>query len=207
MERILYLYTPESMADWEPGYITAELKSGRFLKEGISFRLVLCGKDLSPVSTMGGIPLKPEISIFDIHPGSGNVLILPGSDFWLDDSLTESIHCIRQLLQSDLVIGAICGATMGLASHGLLDTRRHTSNDLQVLKMFCPGYQGEKYYLNEPAVTDGNLITASGLAPVDFAYHIFKKLDVMHESTLTAWYNLHVTRKPEFFYALMESVQ
>jgi hypothetical protein len=28
-------------------------------------------------------------------------------------------------------------------------------------------------------MTDGNLITASGLDLVEFAYHIFKKLDVM----------------------------
>jgi len=75
-----------------------------------------------------------------------------------------------------------------------------------VLKMFCPAYKGEAYYVDEPAVTDDNLITASGLAPVAFAYQVFSRLDVMNPATLEAWYNLSTTRKPEFFFALMQSL-
>ncbi len=63
---------------------------------------------------------------------------------------------------------------MGLARKGLLDSRRHTSNDLEYLKMVCSNYKGEKYYKNEPVVTDGKLITASGIAPLEFALHILK---------------------------------
>jgi hypothetical protein len=55
-------------------------------------------------------------------------------------------------------------------------------------------------------VTDGNLITASGLAPVEFAFHVFKKLGVMTPETLSAWHRLFTTRKAEFFYALMKSL-
>ena len=104
------------------------------------------------------------------------------------------------------MVAAICGATLGLANAGLLDNRPHTSNDLAVLKMFCPGYHGEQAYVNEPAVTDGNLITASGLAPAEFAYQVFRRLDVMLPATLEAWYGLNTTRKPEYFYALMQSL-
>jgi hypothetical protein len=60
--------------------------------------------------------------------------------------------------------------------------------------------------VNEPAVTAGNLITASGLAPVEFAYHVFRKLEVMSPATLDAWYGLFTSRKPDCFYALMESL-
>jgi hypothetical protein len=55
-------------------------------------------------------------------------------------------------------------------------------------------------------VTDGNLITASGLAPVEFAYHIFRSLDVMAPATLEAWHGLFTTLQPEYFYALMRSL-
>jgi hypothetical protein len=72
--------------------------------------------------------------------------------------------------------------------------------------MLCPHYRGDGYYVNEPAVTDGNLITASGLAPVEFAYHVFRKLDVMSPDTLSAGYGLFTSGKPEFFYTLMESL-
>jgi phage tail protein X len=72
--------------------------------------------------------------------------------------------------------------------------------------MFCPHYRGERYYVNEAAVTDNNLITASGLAPVEFAYHVFRRLEAMTPGTIDAWHGLFTTRKPEFFYALMESL-
>ena len=103
-------------------------------------------------------------------------------------------------------MAAICGATFALAQAGLLDHRPHTSNDPAALKMFCPAYKGEKYYINQPAVTDRNLITASGLAPVEFAFHVFRRLDVMSPATLDAWYCLFTTRKPECFYTLMASL-
>jgi hypothetical protein len=38
--------------------------------------------------------------------------------------------------------------------------------------MFCPGYHGDRHYLDEPAVTDGSLVTTSGLVPVEFAVEI-----------------------------------
>jgi hypothetical protein len=72
--------------------------------------------------------------------------------------------------------------------------------------MFCPHYQGGRYYVNEPAVTDDNPITASGLAPAEFAFHVFRKLDVMTPATLSAWHGLFTTRKADFFYSLVESL-
>lgn len=207
MKRIMYLYVPDKMADWEPGYILAELGSGQYCKQGISYHLVLCGCDQNPVTTMGGMVLQPEISINEINPAAGNLLILPGSQAWADPSHIQSIEWVKELLKTDLLIGAICGATMALAQGGALNNRRHTSNDVMVLKMFCPGYTGESYYLDQPAVTDGNLITASGLAPIDFAYQVIKRLDVMQEEILDAWYNLNTTRKPEYYFALMNLVE
>jgi hypothetical protein len=72
--------------------------------------------------------------------------------------------------------------------------------------MFCPHYQCEQFYVNEPAVTDRNLITTGGLVPMEFAFHIFKKLDVMTLAIPAIWHGLFTTWKPEFYYALMESL-
>ena len=205
--RTLYLYTPDKMADWEPGHVLAELRSGRYLRDpGLKYTIVLCGRTMEPITTMGGIRMVPKVLISDIRPVSGDVLILPGADTWLEPSQAPVIAKVRDLLDHVTVVAAICGATLGLANTGLLDKRRHTSNDPAALKMFCPHYRGEGYYVNEPAVTDGNLITASGLAPVEFAFHVFRKLDVMTPATLSAWYGLFTTRKAEFFYALTESL-
>ena len=178
--RTLYLFVTDTLSDWEPGYILAELRSGRYLKDPAQkYNVVLCGRTMEPVTTMGGIRMVPEVLIGDILPVPDDVLVLPGADTWLDPSQEPVIAKVRELLTKGTVIAAICGATLGLANAGLLDNRPHTSNDPAALKMFCPDYRGEHYYVNEPAVTDDNLITASGLAPVEFAYHVFRKLDVM----------------------------
>jgi putative intracellular protease/amidase len=203
----LYLYILDTLADWEIGHVLAEIHSGRYLKDpSMKGKIVLCGRSMGTITTMGGIHLVPEILFQDIRPGPGDVVVLPGADTWLDPDQEPIITRIRNLLDEGILVAAICGATMGLANAGLLDKRPHTSNDLMALRMFCPAYKGEQYYRNEPAVTDGNLITASGLAPVEFAGHLFRKTGVMTPATLDAWYGLFSTRKPEFFYALMESL-
>lgn len=208
MSRIMYLYVPDTMSDWEPGYILAELGSGRFFRDPKTpFSLVLCGGTLDPITTMGGIRLVPDICIQDIQPGPDRLLILPGADTWLDPKQVPVLTTIKRLLQTDITVAAICGATMGLAQAGLLNNRLHTSNDLSALKMFCPDYTGDAYYVDKPAVTDDTLITASGLAPVEFAYQVFKKLGIMQDNTCEAWYHLHTTRKQEYYYQLIDSLR
>jgi len=203
----MYVYIQDTLADWEPGHVLAELHSGRFLKDpALRYNTVLCGRTMDTIVTMGGLRLKPDMLITDIHPGESDLLLLPGADTWLDPVQAPVMAKVREVLASDAVVAAICGATFGLANAGLLDNRPHTSNDLAAVKMFCPHYTGERFYVNEPAVTDGNLITASGMAPVEFAYQVFKRLGVMLPATLEAWYGLYTTKKPEYFYALMQSL-
>ncbi len=113
---------------------------------------------------------------------------------------------INRFLYGGVMVGAICGATMAMADAGMLNSRRHTSNDLQVLRQYCPGYAGVSYYVDEPAVLDGNLVTASGIAPVEFAFQVLKKLGVMRENTLEAWYQLYTTRNADHYYSLAESL-
>ena len=204
----LYLFITDTLADWESGHILAELHSGRYLKDPAQkFTVIPCGLSRDPVTTMGGIRIVPEALIRDIGPGKGDLLLLPGADTWLDPSMEPCLAKVREVLDGGTVVAAICGATLALGNAGMLDNRPHTSNDLMALKMFCPRYRGERFYTGEPAVTDGNLITASGLAPVEFAYHVFRRLDIMRPSSLEAWHGLFATRKPEYFFALMESLR
>ena len=206
--RTLYLYVLDTLADWEPGILMAELCSGRYLREfGMKYRLVTCGRTPSAIRTMGGLKIVPDMLVSDISPADDDVLLLPGADTWLSSDQKPVLAQVRTFLDHGVLVAATCGATLGLASEGLLDNRPHTSNDCSALSMVCPRYQGRAYYRDEPAVTDDNLITASGLAPVDFAYHVLKRLDVMHPSTLEAWYGLFTTRSPAFYFALMQSLQ
>ncbi len=134
-------------------------------------------------------------------------LILPGGSTWTEAIHAPIIRMAEKYLEKGIVVGAICGATIGLAMGGVLDRRAHTSNDLGYLKMVCPSYDGEKYYKQECVVTDGSLITASGIAPLEFTLHILKILEVFSPQTLDSWYNLYKTQEAKYFFELMNSIQ
>jgi hypothetical protein len=55
-------------------------------------------------------------------------------------------------------------------------------------------------------VRDGNLVTASGLAALEFSYEVIRMLGVWRESTAEAWFKLHKTREARWYYALVESM-
>ncbi|RAU93880.1 type 1 glutamine amidotransferase family protein [Paenibacillus sp. YN15] len=208
MNRTVYLYVFDTMSDWEIGYVAAELNSGRYFRQGLApARIITVGIEKTPVTTMGGLKIIPDLTVEECSIKSADALILPGGHTW-----TEAIHLpilkmAEMCVKEGIVVGAICGATFGLAQAGLLDSRWHTSNDLAYLKMMCPSYTGEEYYKAEPAVTDGNLITATGVAPLEFAVHVLKALDVCSPKTVDAWYRLNKTHEPQYFYELMNSIQ
>ena len=208
MNNTVYLYVFDTMSDWEIGYLTAELNTGRYFKKGFEpSKVVTVGNQLTPVTTMGGLKILPDIKLDACNIEKTEALILPGGDTW-----TESIHLpilkfAERCLKKGALVAAICGATMGLAQTGLLNSRWHTSNDLEYLKMICPSYTGENYYKMAPAVTDGNLVTASGIAPLEFTVQVLKALGVYSSITLDAWYHLNKTHDAKYFYELMDSIQ
>ena len=202
-----YLYVLDTMADWEAGYLLAELNSGRFFRKGWSpFRTVLVGSSLNEVSTMGGIRLTPDVSIDSLKMTAEDLLLLPGADTWMDEAQRTVLLTAKERIAEGGRVAAICGATIGLAAVGALDGVEHTSNALDVLKMLCPGYTGESLYRNAPAVTAGSLVTASGFAPLEFSREVLALLDVFKPETLDAWYNLNAKKEAGYYFALMESM-
>lgn len=208
MKNTVYLYVFDSMSDWEIGYLTAELNSGRYFRKGLApVQIVTVGLEKTPVITMGGLKITPDITVDDCNITSIDALILPGGNTWTEDIHKPILKIAEMCLQEGIVVGAICGATIGLAQAGLLDSRSHTSNDQAYLKMVCPSYTGEDYYKLDVAVTDGKLITASGVAPLEFSVHVLRALDVFSPETLDAWYHLNKKHEPQYFYVLMNSIQ
>lgn len=54
MNKSVYLYVFDSMADWEIGFLTAELNSGRYYKKGLSpLRIVTVGWIRLPLQRWG----------------------------------------------------------------------------------------------------------------------------------------------------------
>ncbi|TMU85874.1 glutamine amidotransferase [Bacillus sp. BHET2] len=201
-----FLYVFDTMSDWEYGYLMAELNSGRYFKKDVAaVKVITVGATKEMITTMGGLSIKPDISLDECTLERKDLLILPGGTTWSEDIHQPILERVGQVLKIGTIVAAICGAIEALANMGYLDTRKHTSNNLEYTKMVCPNYKGETFYESGPAVTDGNLITASGIAPLEFAMEVLKKIDVVTPDALHSWYNLNKSHKPQYFFQLMNS--
>lgn len=203
-QQYVHLCIFNSLSDWETGYAVAGINNPQFQKHPGRYRIRTVALQKDPVMTIGGITIKPDLLLEDVSPTDSAMVILPGGTAWDEGKHTEFVEMARAFLRADKPVAAICGATSSLARGGLLDNCRHTSNAREYL--ISTAYLGAEHYEDEPAVTDGNIITASGLAPVDFAYHIFKCLDIYSEPVAEAWYGLFKTGRAEYYKELMTAV-
>ena len=201
-----YLYILNTMADWEIANITAELNSGRFLKNG-NVPIQKVSKNRNPVTSMGGMSISADLKLSEVEFSEGDLLILPGADIWMEEEHRSVIEMVESLFDRGVIVAAICGATVALANTGILNSRKHTSNGTGFLEMVSSNYKGSDYYIDSPAVCDENLITASGTAPLEFTYEVLKRIEVMKKETVSAWYKLYSTKESRFFYELMDSMK
>lgn len=203
----IYVYVLDTLADWELGYVTAELNSGRFFKEGaprVSLKTVSSSKE--PIQTMGGLTIVPDCLIDDVVVSETSLLLLPGANTWNDQRHGAIIEKAREFLSLGAAVCAICGATAALAEFGLLDQRSHTSNGPGFLEMVSPSYKGQSFYIDKPSVADCNLITASSTGALLWAKQIIEHLGVFGSDTLESWYEYFSTGEPEHFFALMQTL-
>ena len=201
MVETVYLAVYDTLADWEPGFATAHLNKPMWHRTPGRFRVATVGPSTAPVTTAGGVRILPDVALADVAPADAAMLVLPGNDIWHTAAFVPFAAAARAFLDAGVPVAAICGATGGLALAGLLDDRAHTSNAAEFLTGL--GYGGGHLYRDEPAVTDGDLITASATAPVEFAREILARLDVYEPHVLASWYKLYGRRDPAGFHELM----
>jgi len=204
----IYLYVLNTLADWEISHFIAEINSGRFLKKNIETpKIIKVGNNLTPIVTMGGLEITPDIDVHNINLENGDLIVLPGGNTWQNEENKEIINIINKKLDMNITVAAICGATTALAEIGILDNRKHTSNGKGFLEMMCKNYKGKDFYEDKLVVVDNNFITASGFAPLEFTYEVIKKINLMGNNTLEAWFNLYKTKDTKYFYDLMGSLE
>ena len=199
--RTVHMAVYDTLADWEVGHTIAHINNGYYQLEPGSCRVVTVGETGAAVTTMGGVRILPDISLEELQPEDSAMLILPGAETWLSGGNTAFVEAAAAFLDAGVPVAAICGATVGLAAAGLLDERAHTSNAPEVLAAI--GYQGAAHYVDRPAVTAGELITASGVTPVEFAREVFAKFGLYEPGVLDSWYKLYGHGDPAGFEELM----
>jgi putative intracellular protease/amidase len=175
----------DGYADWEPGFALAEIRRSGGLE------VVSVGFDDATVRSMGGLRVVPDTTLDRVTPEEVRLFLLPGGDAWEGDYPRPGLNAaLAALRAADVPVAAICGATIAAARAGLLDDRAHTSNERAYLEQHAPEYRGSARYVDELAVRDRGVITASGAAPVDFAREIFEELDIFSEADRAVWYHL-----------------
>jgi transcriptional regulator GlxA family with amidase domain len=184
----VHLFVFDTMADWEASFAVAAINNPQFQREPGLYRVVTVGLSREPVTSMGGIRIQPDATLSEISPNASRMLILPGGEQWEFGGNGAAIEMARRFIAHCVPVAAICAATLALARAGLLDNRYHTSNARAYLA--SSGYRGAKWYRDAPAVSDQGVITASGVAPVDFAREIFECLNLFNAGALDAWYAL-----------------
>jgi putative intracellular protease/amidase len=181
-DKAVYLLVFEGFADWEAAHAVAELR-----RHG-HYRVESVGLTAASLRSMGGIGVVPSKTVSEVDAADVAAFILPGGDRWETAALEPDLAALlHQLDAASVPIAAICAATIAIARIGLLRGRRHTSNGLAYLRSHVPDYSEADTYVDAPAVRDRKLITASGLADVEFARELFEELDVLSPGDRALW--------------------
>ena len=184
MMKKIYVFLFDGFSDWEISYLTPEINKSE------QFELVYFSKNGDLVTSMGGLQVKPTTSLADLDSEDIDMLILPGGSAWEKGENIEINNITNSLFEKGKPIAAICAATAYLGQLGVLDDLKHTSNDLYYLKGVAPNYCGEENYQNSFAVTDKNVITANGIASIEFAREVFKLIGLFNDENLEKWFQL-----------------
>jgi putative intracellular protease/amidase len=184
MKRKAYVLVFDGLADWEAAHALCEINKSE------KFAVVAVGFSGDPVTTMGGLRILPDISLNAVNAAEAAVFILPGGDMWEQNSDDILSNVLRQFHAAGVPVAAICGATLAIARARLTRETRHTSNTKDYLSGMVADYSDESYYVDELAVTDKKIITASGLGSVEFGREIIKLLNLYGEADTKVWFEM-----------------
>lgn len=184
MKSKAYVFVFDGLADWEPALALCEIrKSGKH-------EVLAAGHSRKTVITMGGLKVQPDVTLDEINPHGTVIFIVPGGERWEKAGDPKVEDVLVRLHEEKILIGTICAATLEIARAGLTRGLRHTSNAKSFLKDMVPEYKDERHYVEALAVTDQNIITASGLGSVEFAREIIRELKIYSDADTHMWFEM-----------------
>lgn len=153
---------------------------------------------------MGGLTIIPDCAISEVDFSNIAALLLPGSSAWGSEDNQEILKKAQECLCNDILVGAICGATLALADYGILDRFKHTSNSLEYLNFFSKNYAGQDLYVCSNSVSDRNLVTANSAGSLEWTKDILKNLNVYSDKKIDAFYNYYSTGDAKYYDELLQ---
>lgn len=169
MGRIL-VFIFDGMTDYEITFIT------HLLNTSADKEIITIAYEDKLIEGRSGFLYKPSGLVSDVLNDEVEGLIIPGG--WYGETRPELINLIQSLNSKGKVIAAICGAgTVFLAKAGILDNVKYTTPASEWTKKHKEIF-GEKdpfpreTFIEDRVVRDKNIITAQGIAFIDFAIEI-----------------------------------
>jgi len=188
MTEVLFVLLDE-FADWEAASLAAALNQAPET-EGAEqkYRVKTVSLTKEPVKSIGGFMVVPDYDLASVKDGFAGVVLIGGNS-WRKEESGQVMQLVQKALETNLVLGAICDATVFAGKNGLLNGIPHTSNRLEDLKDWAgSNYTGEPHYLHQQAVRSGNVITANGSAFLEFGKEVLTALDAFPQEETEEWY-------------------
>jgi transcriptional regulator GlxA family with amidase domain len=185
MRDTVYFLIFDGFADWQAALALCEIR-----RPG-DWRVQTAGFTRTPVVSMGGLAVQPDVSLAELDPRRAALLIVPGGHLWQRGEGESAVGTIRQLHAGGAPVAGIDSGVLALARAGLLDHCRHTGNWSGQIANQVPAYRGADQYDNDVlAVSDGGVISASHLGSVEFAHEVIRTLDLYSASDREHWFRL-----------------
>lgn len=160
----------DEMTDYEITFIT------HLLGADAGKEIITIAYDDKVIKGRSGFLYKPLRLVRDVLDENVEGLILCGGLY--GDTREELIQLINKLNLEGKLLAAICGAgTVFLAKAGILNNVKYTTPIVEWTQKNIE-YFGEKdpfpreNFISKRVVRDGNVITAQGIAHIDFAIEI-----------------------------------
>ena len=160
----------DGMTDYEITFIT------HLLSTSAHKEIITVAYEDKIIKGCSGFLFKPSRLISDVLYEDVEALIIPGG--WYGETKLELIELINNLNSKGKLISGICGAgTIFLAKAGILNNVKYTTPAIEWTKKHIDVF-GEKdpfpreNFVSERVIRDGNIITAQGIAFIDFAIEI-----------------------------------
>lgn len=185
-QKVLFVLLDE-FADWEAASLAAALNEEPE-GEGQKFDVKTVSLTKDPIKSIGGFTILPDYGVDDA-PEEYAGLILIGGNSWRKEDSKRIMELVGKASEKEVVIGAICDATVFLGRNGLLNEIPHTSNYLEDLKETAGDrYTNETGYLHQQAVRSGKIITANGSAFLEFGKNVLEALNAAPQEEIDEWY-------------------
>ncbi len=185
---VLYILLDE-YADHESVFLAGAISNDAYaIRQHPKYVNKVVAPTLTAVRSCSGFRMLPDYS-FETMPDDYAALILIGGYGWLKEEAMQVVPVIQKALDKGIIIGAICNASSFMAKAGFLNHVKHTGNGLEQLKLWGgENYTNEKGYVNEQAVSDGNIVTANGSGSLEFAKELLLLLENDSPENIEMWY-------------------